>query len=717
MKSSFVKQLGIAVWCFCALLAARPARAQVWRALGPEGGDVYSFGSDPLNSQRVYLGTADGHIFGSNDGGEHWELRGRAGPRSDSVVTAILVDPGDESVLYAATWTRDPAAGGGVFRSDDYGRSWASAGLAGEAVRALAIAPGAASGPPSASHELTLIAGTLDGVYRSRNSGKIWERISPAGDPELRNLDSVAVDPADADTIYVGTFHLPWKTSDGGLHWNSIHDGMIDDSDVMSLLADATQPGRIYASACSGIYRSDSGGAMWQKVQGIPYTARRTVEILQDPARPQIVFAATTEGLWKTIDAGSTWQLITPPDWSVTAMILGAGAADRVLIGVEQRGALASDDGGANFHPADGGFLHRQILQAAYVPFEVGAAPGAPAAQPAGRILIALANAPDFLLASEDGGGRWSALAPGPTQATLGRIYASPEGWLAALAGGGIERYDETKSAWLRVGRILNLGASKARERRESGALPGGSAALNAVVSDMAFAPGKWYAATPDGLLDSTDRGEIWTPVRVGALTKLPVESILVSRDGHELWLASLISIAHSADGGATWQWIDLPAPLGVARRLQVSSDDRADNAGGGPAILLITTDQGLFISRDAGKSWAAPGHGLPEAPVQDLATAGPIFLAAMQLGGLYLSRDAGLTWRRLEGSWADGVFSSLPAGAPLAEATGAGFPRGSVTMYAASITEGLYSIVVGPDTDLAAGSDTLDAHSKLSIH
>ena len=40
---------------------------------------------------------------------------------------------------------------------------------------------------------------------------------------------------------------------------NPIHQGMIDDSDVMSLLIDVEKPGRMYASACSGIYQSDDG--------------------------------------------------------------------------------------------------------------------------------------------------------------------------------------------------------------------------------------------------------------------------------------------------------------------------------------------------------------------------------------------------------------------------------------------------------------------------
>src|ERR1700722_16576246 len=89
----------------------QPAAAQTWRAIGPPGGDVLSLGEDPQHPNQLYLGTTDGHIFGSQDAGEHWTLLGRTSLRSDSVVTSILVDPRDSNKLYASTWTQDPSAG------------------------------------------------------------------------------------------------------------------------------------------------------------------------------------------------------------------------------------------------------------------------------------------------------------------------------------------------------------------------------------------------------------------------------------------------------------------------------------------------------------------------------------------------------------------------------------------------------------------------------
>src|ERR1700691_1937689 len=89
------------------LLAATASRGQVWKPLGPPGGDVRALADDPARPARVFLGTADGHIFGSEDSGAHWTLLGRASSRLDAVITAIVVDPRDGNVLFASSWTRD----------------------------------------------------------------------------------------------------------------------------------------------------------------------------------------------------------------------------------------------------------------------------------------------------------------------------------------------------------------------------------------------------------------------------------------------------------------------------------------------------------------------------------------------------------------------------------------------------------------------------------
>ncbi len=635
------------------LAGGTAAFAQEWKPMGPAGGDVRTLTTDPAHPERLYLGTTDGHIFGSQDGGEHWKILGRAGTSLASVVTALLVDPRDSSRLVASTWTRDAKGeGGGVFLSRDSGIHWEPAGMQGHAVRALVQSP---------SHPDTLVAGALDGAFRTDDGGKTWDRISPASNGELENFDSLAIDPRNPRIIYAGTFHLPWKTSDGGAHWVPIHSGMIDDSDVLSLIVDGRNPRRIYASACSGIYRSENSGAGWQKIQGIPFSARRTYTIRQDPRHPEVVYAGTSEGLWQSRDAGARWRRITPPDWVINAVAVVPVAGEkmgRIVAGTDQMGVLASDDAGEHFYAANDGFFHPHIVSVALD------------REHPGRVLAILANAPEPVLATEDGGQHWFPLGPGLRMEGLKRVYASPDGWWAALERGGLMHYDSVKGAWKRVGILVGPGAAGSTSRQGRKAAGRISAELDQVVNDMAFSRDTWFAATEEGLLASHDQGATWAFSPFAPLN-LPVNSVGVSANGRTLRVVSLRGMVFSFDSGKTWSWHDLPFDAGGAQRLDIA--DRQ--------TLLASAEAGLYISRDGGKNWSKVASGLPEVPVVDLALSGDVWLASMETGGLYLSSDQGRDWSRVEGTVAEGYFLVVSPG----ETPG--------TIYAASSTEGLYSI------------------------
>lgn len=637
--------------------------------MGPPGGDARVLASDPANARRLFLGTTDGHIFLSDDAGEHWVLAGRAGNRRDSVVTAIVVDAHNSNHVLVSTWTRDGEQGGGVFQSEDGGRSWRASGLTGHAVRALAAAPSDAN---------VIVAGALDGIFRSSDGGKTWERISPEGHAELRNLDSIAVDPRNPETIYAGTFHLPWKTTDGGKNWSAVHLGMIDDSDVMSIAIDREKYSRILASACSGIYLSENGAGEWRKVQGIPYSARRTLAIVQDPQKPGTVYAATTEGLWRTTNAASSWARITPANWVINsvAVVPEEKGGERILIGTEQFGVMVSDDDGKKFRESNEGFNHRQIVALTLDP-----------EKPA-RVLAVLANAPEPIVATEDGGRTWSALGPGLSSRGMKHIYAAPTGWWATLERGGMVRYEASKGAWAEAGKLSAEAAKtmaepaqkKTGEQRRGARAVSGS--LQEVVNDMAFGGKRWYAATSRGLLVSEDSGGTWNLLPLGALPTLPVRSVRTSRDGKSLWVVSLRGLVFSRDGGATWDWHDLPLASGGAQWLDAaSSANTGARDDGFVETIFAATERGLYISRDAGASWKLAGAGLPQVPLQDLAIAGETVVASLRAGGLFISFDDGRNWQRVNGELADGFFPVVIAQGPTDK------------IFAASATDGLFAI------------------------
>ena len=80
-----------------------------------------------------------------------------------------------------------------------------------------------------------VVVGALDGVYRSKDGGDTWERLSPANSADIKNIESIAVDPKDPNTVYAGTWHLAWKTSDGGANWQHINKGMMIDKNAIGI--------------------------------------------------------------------------------------------------------------------------------------------------------------------------------------------------------------------------------------------------------------------------------------------------------------------------------------------------------------------------------------------------------------------------------------------------------------------------------------------------
>ena len=135
----------------------------------------------------------------------------------------------------------------------------------------------------------------MEGALLSRDRGKTWDRIT-RGYRSLHNVDSLAFDDQNPPTLFVGTFHLAWKTANLGRKWVPIHKGMPMTATCSPWSWNPGKPDTIYAGL-PGIYKSDNGGVNWSRLKnGLPKEARRTRALHMDPSDPATLYAGTTKG-------------------------------------------------------------------------------------------------------------------------------------------------------------------------------------------------------------------------------------------------------------------------------------------------------------------------------------------------------------------------------------------------------------------------------------
>jgi photosystem II stability/assembly factor-like uncharacterized protein len=551
-----------------------PMHAVTWFPLGPYGGDARSFAADPLDSAHLYLGTANGWIYESHNGGESWIRLSEIAKRNDLIIDHILPDIRYPRRLMVGAWTADHPDGG-VFISEDGGKTWADvAQMRGQSVLALARSP---------SDPDMIVAGTLQGVFRSVDNGKHWNQISPIGSTEIHEIESLAIDPRNPQIIYAGTWHLPWKTVDGGAHWVNIKHGIIDDSDVFSILVDPVQPQTVYVSACSGIYKSTDAAVEFKKVQGIPSSARRTRKLEQDPEHLQTVYAGTTEGLYRTLDGGHVWDRMTSPDVIVNDVYVDPHDSGHVLLATDRGGVLRSEDFAASFHESNTGFSARQVVAYAVDPRN-------PAIVYAG---VVNDKSEGGVFQSLDGGATWRQQSAGLDGRDVYSLASTPAGMLLAGTTHGIFRLQD--GLWQDSGALLKSSARGRRSSREtrartasgSATQPTIDAIVYSLVSDDSYAT---YAGTSEGLLRSDNDGIAWAPVSSLQMTEVRFFAL----QKNVLLAAGFKRLVLSIDGGVRWSQVALPSDL--TQISAVAVDDQKN--------LWVGGREGVFYSLDNGASW-----------------------------------------------------------------------------------------------------------------
>jgi photosystem II stability/assembly factor-like uncharacterized protein len=223
-------------WSLVRGLYDHPHRAR-WQ---PGGGGLclHTILPDPAGRDRITVAISTGGVYRSDDGGRTWEVKNR-GVRADFLpdkhpefgqcVHKIVSHPAHPDRLFLQNhW--------GLYRSDDAGDSWhdIARGVPSDFGFCMAMHPHDSETVyilPLESDEFRCTPGGKLRVYRTRDGGGSWEPLT-RGLPQKDALETVLRDAMDVDPlnpagVYFGTRSgQVWGSSDGGASWSSVLGGL-----------------------------------------------------------------------------------------------------------------------------------------------------------------------------------------------------------------------------------------------------------------------------------------------------------------------------------------------------------------------------------------------------------------------------------------------------------------------------------------------------------
>ena len=240
-------------------------RALRYRMIGPaRGGRVTTVTGVAQQPQTFYMGSTGGGVWKTTNAGASWTNISDGYFESASMGSIDVADS-DPNVIYAGTGSdairSNVSIGKGVYKSVDAGKSWTHVGLrdAGQ-IGSINVHPtnpdivfAAAMGNP--------FKPTADrGVYRTRDGGKTWQQVLFISDST--GAVDIELQPGNPNVVYAAMWRAerkPWtiisgaheggvyRSKDGGDSWtkltNGLPSGLIGKSDFA---VSPAKPNRLY---------------------------------------------------------------------------------------------------------------------------------------------------------------------------------------------------------------------------------------------------------------------------------------------------------------------------------------------------------------------------------------------------------------------------------------------------------------------------------------
>ncbi len=275
--------------------------------------------------------------------GIRWREVGPFRGGRSSTVTGV---PGNQNLYYFG------AVGGGVWKTNDAGQTWANItdNYFGGTVGAVAVAESDPNVIYAGEGEQTLRNNVSSGwgVWKSTDAGSTWKHI---GLTDSRHISRIRIHPKNPEVVYVAALGNLWKPNE-----------------------------------MRGVFKSIDGGTTWKKVLYVNETAGAG-DLILDPNNPRIIYATTwnmkrngyrmdsggpDSKIWKSIDGGESWENLSDKPGMPKGIngIIGITVSPKnsnriwaIIENTEAPGVYRSDDAGKTWSRIN---QDRALLQRAW---------------------------------------------------------------------------------------------------------------------------------------------------------------------------------------------------------------------------------------------------------------------------------------------------------------------------------------------------------------
>jgi photosystem II stability/assembly factor-like uncharacterized protein len=285
-----------------------------------------------------------------------------------------------------------------------------------------------------------VLAGSREcGLYLSNDGATTWQNVFS----RPRNVYDVGFDALTPAVVYAGTDEGVFRSTDSGLSWVSVSEGLPHQEWVTALGISPTLPGTLYAGVSnSGVWRSRDAGVSWSKV----LAASWVWDIVMDPLNSGTVFAGTDPGecsegsVWKSTDDGEHWTKGALGDCPL-GLAIEPSAPARLYAGTLRSGIYKTTNAGLAWNRATRGLPESSAVQGIF------ADPTAPRKVYAATFSTSLPFVATGFFRSVDAGTNWAPMTPAltPGSAYVRAITMEPTtgALLAATEGAGVYKLEE----------------------------------------------------------------------------------------------------------------------------------------------------------------------------------------------------------------------------------------------------------------------------------